>query len=189
MKKIILGSAVAAVLASSPALAMDNTVDVASMVKDNSYAGASVGISDMGLADDAVIVTGRYGMGLGDLIPAVPNLAAEVEATMTVSDASTEYFGGSYDASYFGLSTYAVYNYDLGERVNVEGLTVFGRAGVGYTNYDYEYIDDTDIDVAVGVGAKYDLSAVAGVENLSVRAEFTDQGVYDEFKAGVDYAF
>lgn len=185
MKKMFLGGVIAAALAASPAMADVGGLNTGYLTED-AYAGASIGFGDMGLSDSAIIVSGRYGKGLEDVFP---NLGVEVETTLTLANASTDYLGYDYDASYFGLSGFAVYNYAVGERIGVQGLTAFGRIGLGFTSYDYEYIDDTDISLALGVGVKYGLGEITGNDRLSVRAEWTDQGLYDEFKAGVDYAF
>lgn len=184
MKKVILGGAIAAVMASSVVAAETNVLSADYLTQD-AYAGASVGFGDMGW-DDAIILTGLYGKNLDSVYP---NLGAEVEATVTLVDAEYSNYYGTYDSSYFGLSGYAVYNYKLGEVVGIDGLTAFGRVGMGFTSYEYEAYDDTDVSIALGLGVKYNLGALTGYDNLSARAEWTDSGLYDEFKAGVNYAF
>lgn len=188
-KTLILGGAVAAIMASTPVLAEEArgiSALNADTIKNDAYASASIGFADLGMSEDATIVTGLLGTNLDAV---APNLGAEVEMTLTLADAETNYMGMDFNASYFGLSGYATYSYALGEKIGVEGLDLFGRAGLGYTSYDYEYADGTDVSLALGVGVNYDLAKQTGVENLSLRAEYTDSGLVDEYKVGVTYRF
>lgn len=189
-RKLMLGTAIAAAMASAPAMADSHAGGVVDTLKKDAYVAASVGLGDMGASDDAVIGTLTYGR---DLDQYAANLGYEVELTGTLADAEQDVLGTTYEGSYMGLGAYATYGYNLGQHIGVQGLDVYGKAGVAFVDFEIETAigtyEDDDIDLAYGVGVNYNLQAVTGVENVGLRAEILDNGLYDEVKVGVSYAF
>lgn len=189
-KTFFLGAvAAAAFTAASPAIADGHSgagIDALNLdtLKEGAYAAGFVGTTDLGL-DDAITVTGLLGTDLGVILP---NLSAEVETTFTAADAEAM----GVEASYFAMGAYASYSYNLGERVGVQGLDVFGRAGLGYSSVDVDAgmfsgeADDTGL--VFGVGVNYNLQAYTGTEDFGLRAEYVDDGA-DTYRVGVSYVF
>lgn len=193
-KRMILGSAIAAVLASSPVLADNHAVKQGGTFQDglteNAYGAVSLGFGDVGLSDSALVTSFVYGKDLGGI---ATNLGAEVELTATLADAEEDVFGTTYEASYMSLGAYATYGYNLGQRVGVEGLDLFGKLGLAYNSAEIEGFgvsyDDSEIDVAYGIGVNYNLKKYTGTDQYGVRAEYADNGVADEYKVGISYVF
>lgn len=195
-KKLMLGTAIAAAMASAPVMA-GNHGDHSSKsgifaggLTDNAYVAASVGFGEMALSDDAVIGSLVYGKSLNDY---VTNLGMEVEVTGTLADAETKVSSTTYEGSYMSVGTYATYSYNLGDNIGIQGLGLFGKVGVAFNDYEYDLAgvayDDSDVELGYGVGVNYNLKALTGSDQLGVRAEWADNGFVDEIKVGVSYTF
>lgn len=193
-KRMILGSAVAAVMFSAPALAEHHAEKQGGTLQggltDNAYTAVSVGLGDVGFDDSAVITSVVFGKDLGGYLP---NLGGEVELTGTVADAEQDVFGSTVEASYLSAGVYATYGYNLGDRIGVSGLDLFGKVGVAYNSAEVESVggsmDDSEVDLGYGVGVNYNLKELTGTDQYGVRAEFADNGVAEEIKVGVSYVF
>ena len=193
-KSMLIGSAIAAVMASSAAMAGGHVASQGGTLTDgltnNAYIAATVGIADVGLNDDAVIGSVVYGKDLGGYLQ---NLSAEVEFTGTLADGESDLMGTTIEASYMSAGVYAVYSYDVGTHVGIHGLDLFGKAGVAYNDYEVSSpivtVDGSDFDLGFGVGVNYNLKALTGTDSLGVRAEWADNGAADEVKVGLSYVF
>lgn len=193
-KSMILGSAVAAMMASTAVMADGHATKQGGTFQDglteNAYGAVTVGLGDVGFSDDAVVGSLVYGKDLDGIYP---NLGAEVELTGTLADAEQDVFGSTVEGSYLSLGAYATYSYNLGERVDVKGLDVFAKAGLAYNSVELETgsssMDDSEVDLGYGVGVSYNLKALTGTDQYGLRAEYADNGVADEIKVGVSYVF
>jgi len=133
----------------------------------------------LGLDDNATVLTGVVGSNLDNVRE---GLAVEADLTMTLMDAESEFFGTSFEASYTKLGGYAVYNYPL---VDVtEGLSIFGRGGLAYTSLDIESASDSSIDLAFGLGAKYEIR-----DQIKLTGQYDTYESIDVFSIGAEYSF
>lgn len=193
-KVLLAGGILAAAMASAPVLADNHATKVGGTFEDglteNAYGAVSVGFGDVGLDDSALVTSFVYGKDLGGY---VTNLGGEVELTTSLADAEQDVFGTTYEASYMSLGAYATYGYNLGDRIGVEGLDLFGKVGVAYNSLEletaYGSADGDEFDLGYGVGVNYNLKQFTGTDQIGVRAEFADNGVADEYKVGVSYVF
>lgn len=191
MKHVLIFTALSAALTPGFATADDhqsnpNTVTAQRLI-ENGYAEARLGFADMGLDDSAMVLAGTLGTDLSQIYP---GLGAEGELTITATDAESEYFGSTIEASYFSLGGYATYTYSLDNEI--KGLEVLGRLGLTYTDVEVSAnngsysasADGSGIDIAVGVGARYALR-----DNLAIVGRYDTYESIDVLSFGATLRF
>ncbi|MBW7470250.1 outer membrane beta-barrel protein [Marinobacter sp. M216] len=191
MKNVLICSALTAALASGYAHA-DNHSSNGSAISgqslvENGYVEARLGFADVGLDDSAIVVAGTFGTSLAHVYP---GLGAEADLTLTAVDAESNYFGGKVEASYASLAGYATYTYSLDKQI--KDLEVLGRLGLAYTDAEASAsngsatasADDSSIDIAIGIGARYNLR-----DNLALVGRLDTYEDIDVFSVGATFRF
>lgn len=190
MKKIIIASAVSAGLLGS-AVAHADMSTILDNWQDRAYAQAKVGTTDiLGLDDNALTVTGVAGLNTPSIHPM---LSFEADLTFTLADAESTYPSSvgstKIEASAFSLGGYAVASYD---KLPIENLTPFVRAGLAYTSVDVSASngvasvdgDDSEIDLGLSAGVRYQIN-----DQFGVVADYTTVSELDTLNLGVQYNF
>ncbi|WP_166255985.1 porin family protein [Marinobacter salicampi] len=157
--------------------------------QERSYAQIKLGFADLGLSDDAMTLTGTYGIELAHIHP---QLSAEADLLLTVADAESKishYWGSTtVEASVFGMGGYLVGSYD---QLPIENLVPYVRIGIAYTSAEIKASnggasaggDDSTFGLGYGIGARYNLNSQFGVV-----AEFSSTE-YDVLNVGAHYKF
>lgn len=191
MKKTAIASAmiIATGFAATSAHAQDSATKLLDNWEERSYAQAKLGFADLGLNDDAMTLTGTYGLKMAHVHP---QLSVEADVFFTLADAESEVsssFGTTKaEASTFGFAGYLVGTYD---QLSIEKLKPYVRVGLGYTSADVEVSnsmasasgDDSEFGLAYGIGARYDFT-----DNLGVLVEYNETE-FDFMNVGVHYGF
>ncbi|MBC7181978.1 MAG: porin family protein [Marinobacter sp.] len=191
MKHILICSTLSVVLATGYAHADNHSTNqspvTAQSLIENGYAEGRLGFADLGLDDSAMVLAGTFGTSLSDIYP---GLGAEADLTITATDAESDYFGSTLEASYFSLGGYATYTYSLDSRV--KGLEVLGRVGLTYTDVEVSAsngaysasADGSGVDIGLGIGARYKLR-----DNLAVVGRFDTYESIDVLSFGATFRF
>lgn len=179
MKKILIASAVAGLAMSGSAFAGSQFASTDYLKKDGSVS-VGVGMAEVaGLDDSAVVVTGAYEKGLDAVLP---GLSVGVDAAFSVVDAEDEVMTVDVEAGYWAVGSYAKYSYGL-DRL-VPNLSVNGKVGVAFAEYEVNSVEFDDTDLVLGAGAAYALDG-----QTSVTADYTDYDGAEQVTVGVKYAF
>lgn len=195
MKKILIVSAITAGMFGASVAQADTVSDLLNGWEDRSYAQAKLGFVDLGTNDDAIGVTGTFGLEAPSINK---NLSFEIDVMKTLTDGESTYpsaFGSTkIEASAFGFAGYAVATY---KELPVDGLAPYFRLGLAYTSIEVSAGNDlvsvdgeTDgFGIGYGIGLKYDMGAQsAGLKDFEVLVEFNSTDV-DVLSAGVGYRF
>jgi len=188
LKKILLATAIAASAISAPfatAAEGDWSKDLTKNWKERSYAQVKLGFGDAGLSDNAMLLTGVYGLEMHQIHPM---LSLEADLSFTIVDAESSMNGTTTEASVTEFGGYLVGSYN---GLSLKELIPFARVGLVYSSYEVtarnSYVsasgDDSSIGLGFTVGARYVLS-----DELSVLVDYTSTEL-DTFNAGVSYKF
>lgn len=189
MKKLLIASAITAGIFTA-GVAQAETNSILDNWQERSYAQVKMGITDLGLSDDAITITGVAGLKTPSIHPM---LSFEADATFTIADAETSVSGSwgtsKVEASAFSLGGYAVANFD---QLPVENLVPFVRAGLAYSSYEVTAsnslasasADDSEIDLGLTAGIRYEFS-----DQFGVVADYTTVSELDTLNIGLQYSF
>jgi len=189
LKKLLIASAVSASLLTS-AVAHAETASILDNWEQNAYAQVKVGMTDMGLSDDATTVTGVVGLNTPSIHPM---LSFEADLTFTVADAESAYPSSigttTVEASAFSIGGYAVANFN---QLGIENLTPFARIGLAYTSVDVtasnSYAsasgDDSEFDLGLGAGLRYQMT-----DQFSAMVDYSTVSELDTLNLGVQFTF